>query len=289
MVRPLFGLCENVICWSVSVPWSTTSDEQLQWALFFTKGSMNKGISCPRSTALLVLFFGWHSNKLRAQQEQSCPLGMARDVHRSYRTRCCQVLRLPDLIPGQHASSPGRLVLFQFLRWLNYALLLEFLLLRRGGFGQAPHIRAVLPRFPLRALHCGRLLSLLLLALWWIRSGALVYRRRDHALSEVQKDVSALGEASVRTPMVVPTRGHLDAISKLMRGDLYIGRGSRQRKLVPSRCCNNFKVSEVGREKAISSFRDYLRGDRALFIQVAVDSLGAKVGMPLPTDAALPR
>ena len=37
-----------------------------------------------------------------------------------------------------------------------------------------------------------------------------------------EKDVSALGGWFERTPMVVPTREHLDAIRKLMRGDLYI-------------------------------------------------------------------
>ena len=50
-----------------------------------------------------------------------------------------------------------------------------------------------------------------------------------------ENDVSALGEWYERTPMVVPTRGHLDAIRRFMKGDLYIGRGSRQRKLLCSR------------------------------------------------------
>ena len=40
-------------------------------------------------------------------------------------------------------------------------------------------------------------------------------------------DTSALGESFEATPMVVPVRGHLDSIKRLLKGDRYIGRGSR--------------------------------------------------------------
>ena len=69
------------------------------------------------------------------------------------------------------------------------------------------------------------------------------------------QDLSALGESFGQTPLVVPIRGHLDSIKRLLRGDVYIGRGSRQRSLPKSRYCNTFKVSQVGRSLAISSFR----------------------------------
>ena len=42
---------------------------------------------------------------------------------------------------------------------------------------------------------------------------------------------SALGGTYADTPLVVPTRGCLDAVRRLLRGDLYIGRGCRQRGL----------------------------------------------------------
>ena len=77
-------------------------------------------------------------------------------------------------------------------------------------------------------------------------------------------DLSALGESLDRTPLVVPVRGHLDSVKRLLRGDVYIGRGSRQRSLPKSRYCNTFKVSQVGRALAISSFRDALRADQVL-------------------------
>ena len=75
------------------------------------------------------------------------------------------------------------------------------------------------------------------------------------------QDLSALGESFGQTPLVVPIRGHLDSIKRLLRGDVYIGRGSRQRSLPKSRCCNTFKVSQVGRSLAISSFREALLAD----------------------------
>ena len=78
------------------------------------------------------------------------------------------------------------------------------------------------------------------------------------------QDVSALGETFAQTPLIVPIRGHLDSIKRLLKGDVYIGRGSRQRSLPKSRYCNTFKVSQVGRAVAISSFRQALLADPAL-------------------------
>ena len=78
------------------------------------------------------------------------------------------------------------------------------------------------------------------------------------------QDVSALGESFDQTPLVVPVRGHLDSIKRLLKGDVYIGRGSKQRSLPKSRHCNTFKVSQVGRAVAISSFRQALLADPGL-------------------------
>ena len=86
---------------------------------------------------------------------------------------------------------------------------------------------------------------------------------KDTDFSE-EKAGPALGSCFEDTPMVAPTRGHLDSIGKLMRGDFYTGRGSRQRKIERSEFCNNVKVAEVGRTRAISSFRDALHEDSSL-------------------------
>ena len=70
-------------------------------------------------------------------------------------------------------------------------------------------------------------------------------------------DTSALGEGFDATPMALPVRGHLDAVKRLLKGDLYIGRGTRQRSLG--------KVSEFGRDVAITKFREMLLQDESMF------------------------
>ena len=69
-------------------------------------------------------------------------------------------------------------------------------------------------------------------------------------------------------PWVVPVRGHLDSIARLMSGDQYIGRGSRQRKLEKSQFSNPYKVSEYGRENAIRLFEQFLDSSSELISQV---------------------
>ena len=65
-------------------------------------------------------------------------------------------------------------------------------------------------------------------------------------------------------PIVLPIRGHLDSIKQLMLGDLFIGRGLRQRGLKKSLWCNPFKVSEHGRALAESKFEHHSRTDQDL-------------------------
>ena len=74
---------------------------------------------------------------------------------------------------------------------------------------------------------------------------------------------SELGERYDVTPMGLPIRGHLDAAKRFLKGDLFIGRGSRQRPLQKSRYCNNHKVSEYGRDVAIAMFREILLHDKS--------------------------
>ena len=100
-------------------------------------------------------------------------------------------------------------------------------------------------------------------------------------------DLSVLGESFGHTPLVVPVRGHLDSIKRLLRGDVYIGRGSRQRSLPKSRYCNTFKVSQVGRSIAISSFREALRADPGP-PQLALDFIGNEASLPLSGYGRLP-
>ena len=78
-------------------------------------------------------------------------------------------------------------------------------------------------------------------------------------------ELSVLGEDFDHTPMVIPIRAHLDSVKRLLKGDVHIGRGSRQRDLPKSRYCNNYKVSEVGPDAAIAGFRDAFLQDKILY------------------------
>ena len=62
-----------------------------------------------------------------------------------------------------------------------------------------------------------------------------------HSRATGTLDHSALGESFGHTPLVVPVRGHLDSMKRLLRGDVYIGRGSRQRSLPKSRYCKHLQ------------------------------------------------
>ena len=84
-------------------------------------------------------------------------------------------------------------------------------------------------------------------------------------LREEDKNTSALGEDFGCTPTVVPTRAHLDVVKRLQKGDLYIGRRSKQRSLPKSRYCNNCKVAECARDVAITKFREMLIRDDRLY------------------------
>ena len=68
-------------------------------------------------------------------------------------------------------------------------------------------------------------------------------------------DVSATGSQFQDTPLIVPTRENLDLVKRLMVGDTYIGRGSRQRNLPKSQFCIIYKVSQYGRTAAIEHFQ----------------------------------
>ena len=69
---------------------------------------------------------------------------------------------------------------------------------------------------------------------------------------------SMLGETRDSTPLVLPIKVCLDGIKAMMKGDVYIGRGCRQRGLKHSPYCNNYKVANYGRRAAIELFEKHL-------------------------------
>ena len=84
------------------------------------------------------------------------------------------------------------------------------------------------------------------------------------AVAPDDKLVSVLGRRFQNTPSILPVRGHLDAIKCLMKGDLYIGRGCRQRGLSCSQFANPYKVAKFGRSRAIELFSTFLQDNAQL-------------------------
>ena len=60
-------------------------------------------------------------------------------------------------------------------------------------------------------------------------------------------------------PQITPTRAYLENNKRLMRREVFIGRGSRQRNLERSKWANDFKVAVDGRTAASSSQRSWRR------------------------------
>ena len=79
---------------------------------------------------------------------------------------------------------------------------------------------------------------------------------------------SACGTLQSETPAVVPICGHLDSIRRLMLGDIYIGRGARERDLPKSIWGNPFKVAKYGRRMAIDEYGKTLVADGGLHARI---------------------
>ena len=88
------------------------------------------------------------------------------------------------------------------------------------------------------------------------------------------------------TPLVVPTREHVDLVKRLMVGDTYIGRGSRQRNLPKSRFSNIYKVSQHGWSSAITQFR--LHFERTQDFRGSINTFWMPITVSLHESATLP-
>ena len=84
---------------------------------------------------------------------------------------------------------------------------------------------------------------------------------------------SILGDAREATPLVLPIRGDLEDIQAMMQGDVYIGRGCRQRGLKRSLYCNNYEVASYGRQSAIEHFEKHLLSSTSLYAISHVSTL----------------
>ena len=89
------------------------------------------------------------------------------------------------------------------------------------------------------------------------------------------------------SPLLMPIRAFLDDVKSLKRGDIHIGRGSRQRNLTRSLFANPFKVSAFGRDAAVDRFADHLLGPEPE--KRSTHSLREKAALPLHGKAKVSR
>ena len=99
---------------------------------------------------------------------------------------------------------------------------------------------------------------------------------------------SLTGTCFADTPMVVPVRGYLDGIRRLMVGDLYIGRGSKQRG-TRKEC-----VVEPAQGRTVVSRRGYQTllensPQRPKSQQHHLDTVRCKTGVSLHSNTEMPR
>ena len=75
---------------------------------------------------------------------------------------------------------------------------------------------------------------------------------------------SEVGTTRNKMPDIVPARGCLENVKQLMAGDIYMGRGCRQRGLDGSVWANACKVSQYGRAAAVQQFGEKLRREKSM-------------------------
>ena len=97
-----------------------------------------------------------------------------------------------------------------------------------------------------------------------LRRVALLVVRRMDVLIRCLRQLPVVGQPYDSTTMILPIRGHLDSAIRLMKGDMYIGRGSQQRCRGSSRYCNPCKVAAHGGSKAIANIERHFSEDVTL-------------------------
>ena len=88
--------------------------------------------------------------------------------------------------------------------------------------------------------------------------------RNISASSDSEEDVIHSGEpvdGGEKVPKVVPSRAWVDEVKVLKKGDIYVGRGSKQRGLLPSFWANRYTLSEFGRDRAVELHTTGVRED----------------------------
>ena len=74
-------------------------------------------------------------------------------------------------------------------------------------------------------------------------------------------DTSEEHEDSGRLPLVVPSRAWVNEVKTLKKGDVYVGRGSKQRGFLPSFWANRYKVLKIRRDRTVELHRTEVQED----------------------------
>ena len=99
-------------------------------------------------------------------------------------------------------------------------------------------------------------------------------------------DRSVLGESYAARPLVLSVRGHLDSIKRLLKGDLYIGRGSRQRSLGKKQVLQYLQSIAVRTANGDFQVPGNTAGRQGAS-QISVDNFRYEIGLPLPGHGGL--
>ena len=91
---------------------------------------------------------------------------------------------------------------------------------------------------------------------------------RDSCSDSRESKRSACATLQSETPAVVPICGHLDSIRSLMLGDVYIGRGARERDLPKSIWGNPFKSRSMDGAMGIDEYAKTLVADGGLHARI---------------------
>ena len=93
-------------------------------------------------------------------------------------------------------------------------------------------------------------------------------------------------EVMQKLPMVIPSRAWVDEVKTLKQGDVYVGRGSKQRGLLPSFWANRCKVSKFGRDRSVELHRAEIQEDPQHGLNVP--ELSGVAAVPLQNEREVP-
>ena len=82
-----------------------------------------------------------------------------------------------------------------------------------------------------------------------------------HSVQQLGIQQSNEDSSDIHTVCILPIRAHLDEVKSLKKGDVYIGRGCKERLLMPSFWANRYKVARYGRLRCLALHKQEIEED----------------------------